>query len=401
MSVSDDENGLRLLLSNRLDKLSSPTSISNLKYDLNAGVPDSDSLPLEPLRRAFDEVLSLNPKEALTYDTPNFGFEPLKEAIIEKIAETFRDIDSSWVSLVSGSAHGLDNIAAAFVDEGDVILVGAPTYPGAIRTFTSRGAKLISVEQDESGFSATGLETALTNGAASKLRIKAAYLIPNYDNPSSTLMPLVRRKELIEVARRHEILLIEDGAYAGIDLSGPPPPPLFQLAQGRGVIYCGTFSKTIATGLRSGYILASPAVTKALKFMRFDNASSSLVQQAIHKFYTSDEYPEHLEKIQKIYRCRRDVVTDALNKYCKSFVSFSDPDGGFFHWLTLRDGLSANEIRETAALQGVAISPGGGYYLANHVDQDSRVRIVFSALDEASLLDAIKLLGKSLEIISK
>jgi DNA-binding transcriptional MocR family regulator len=82
-------------------------------------------------------------------------------------------------------------------------------------------------------------------------------------------------------------------------------------------------------------------------------------------------------------------------------VSFSDPDGGFFHWLTLRDGLSANEIRETAALQGVAISPGGGYYLANHVDQDSRVRIVFSALDEASLLDAIKLLGKSLEIISK
>jgi 2-aminoadipate transaminase len=401
MSVSDDDKRLRLLLSNRLDKLSPPTSISNLKYDLNAGVPDSDSLPLEALRRVFDEVLSLNPKQALTYDTPNFGFEPLKEAVIEKIAETFRDIDSSWVSLVSGSAHGLDNIAAAFVDEGDVILVGAPTYPGAIRTFTARGAKLISVEQDEYGFSAAGLDAALTAGAASKLKIKAAYLIPNYDNPSSTLMPVERRKALIKVAKRHEILLIEDGAYAGIDLSGPPPPSLFQLAHGRGVIYCGTFSKTIATGLRSGYILASPAITKALKFMRFDNASSSLVQQAIHKFYTSDEYPDHLEKIQKIYRGRRDVVTEALDKYCKAFLNFSNPEGGFFHWLTLREGLSASEAREAAALQGVAISPGRGYYLANHLEQDSRVRIVFSALDEASLVDAIKLLGKSLEIISK
>ena len=401
MSVSDDDKRLRLLLSNRLDKLSPPTSISSLKYDLNAGVPDSDSLPLEALRRVFDEVLSLNPKQALTYDTPNFGFEPLKEAVIEKIAETFRDIDSSWVSLVSGSAHGLDNIAAAFVDEGDVILVGAPTYPGAIRTFTARGAKLISVEQDESGFSAAGLDAALTAGAASKLKIKAAYLIPNYDNPSSTLMPVERRKALIKVAKRHEILLIEDGAYAGIDLSGPPPPSLFQLAHGRGVIYCGTFSKTIATGLRSGYILASPAITKALKFMRFDNASSSLVQQAIHKFYTSDEYPDHLEKIQKIYRGRRDVVTEALDKYCKAFLNFSNPEGGFFHWLTLREGLSASEAREAAALQGVAISPGRGYYLANHLEQDSRVRIVFSALDEASLVDAIKLLGKSLEIISK
>ena len=401
MSVSDDDKRLRLLLSNRLDKLSPPTSISNLKYDLNAGVPDSDSLPLEALRRVFDEVLSLNPKQALTYDTPNFGFEPLKEAVIEKIAETFRDIDSSWVSLVSGSAHGLDNIAAAFVDEGDVILVGAPTYPGAIRTFTARGAKLISVEQDEYGFSAAGLDAVLTASGASKLTIKAAYLIPNYDNPSSTLMPVERRKALIEVAKRHEILLIEDGAYAGIDLSGPPPPSLFQLAHGRGVIYCGTFSKTIATGLRSGYILASPAITKALKFMRFDNASSSLVQQAIHKFYTSDEYPDHLEKIQKIYRGRRDVVTEALDKYCKAFVNFSNPEGGFFHWLTLREGLSASEAREAAALQGVAISPGRGYYLANHLEQDSRVRIVFSALDEASLVDAIKLLGKSLEIISK
>lgn len=401
MSVSDDDKRLRLLLSNRLDKLSPPTSISNLKYDLNAGVPDSDSLPLEALRRVFDEVLSLNPKQALTYDTPNFGFEPLKEAVIEKIAETFRDIDSSWVSLVSGSAHGLDNIAAAFVDEGDVILVGAPTYPGAIRTFTARGAKLISVEQDEYGFSAAGLDAVLTASGASKLTIKAAYLIPNYDNPSSTLMPVERRKALIKVAKRHEILLIEDGAYAGIDLSGPPPPSLFQLAHGRGVIYCGTFSKTIATGLRSGYILASPAITKALKFMRFDNASSSLVQQAIHKFYTSDEYPDHLEKIQKIYRGRRDVVTEALDKYCKAFVNFSNPEGGFFHWLTLREGLSASEAREAAALQGVAISPGRGYYLANHLEQDSRVRIVFSALDEASLVDAIKLLGKSLEIISK
>ena len=103
--------------------------------------------------------------------------------------------------------------------------------------------------------------------------------------------------------------------------------------------------------------------------MRFDNASSSLVQQAIHKFYTSDEYPEHVEKIQKIYRSRRDVVSESLDKYCKSFVTFSEPRGGFFHWLTLREGLSATEVQEAAALQGVAISPGQGYYLSDHSEQ--------------------------------
>ena len=396
-----DANKLGSLLSSRLEQLGSPTSISRLEYDLNAGVPDSESLPLEALRRAFDEVLRVNPKQALTYDTPNYGFEPLKKAIIERIAKTVSGIDESWVSLVSGSAHGLDNIAAAFVDDGDVILVGAPTYPGAIRTFTSRGAKLISVEQDADGFSAAGLDSVLTEGAAGNLKIKAAYLIPNYDNPSSVLMSLERRKALIEVANRHGILLIEDGAYAGIDLSGPPPASLFQLAQGQGVIYCGTFSKTIATGLRSGYIVASPSITRALKFMRFDNASSSLVQQAIHKFYTSDEYPEHVEKIQKIYRSRRDVVSESLDKYCKSFVTFSEPRGGFFHWLTLREGLSATEVQEAAALQGVAISPGQGYYLSDHAEQGLRARVVFSALDEVSLTSAIKLLGKSLKIISK
>tara|TARA_Y100000588_G_scaffold171929_1_gene185767 strand:+ start:397 stop:1596 length:1200 start_codon:yes stop_codon:yes gene_type:complete len=381
--------------------LKRPTALSDLKYDLNAGVPDPNSLPSEALGRAFTRILESNPEESLTYDTIHFGFPALKAFIAHKYADSVAGINDDWVTMVSGSAHGLDNIASAFFDKGDGVIVGAPSYPGAIRTFTARGASVFAARQDASGITGDSLKLVLEKCQDENIRVKAIYLIPNYDNPSSVLMPVERRKEILQIAQDYKVLVIEDGAYAGVDLSGAPPDSLFEMAGGEGVIYCGTFSKTIATGLRSGYLMASPDITRSLRFMRLDNASSPLVQRAIYEFVSSDEYESHLSKILSIYRARRDAASESLIKYCGRFVEFDEPKGGFFHWLRLRDGISASSIVSKAREFGVAVSAGSGYYLEDDPESDSRVRLVFSTLSEDDLADAIELLGKSFESIRK
>ncbi len=383
--------------SERFGLLKRPTAISDLKYDLNAGVPDPNSLPSRTLGRIFTEVLEKNPAEALTYDTIHFGLPVLKAFIAQKYADSVEGINGDWITMVSGSAHGLDNIASAFFDKDDAVIVGAPSYPGAIRTFTARGASVFAARQDASGMTVDSLEAALANCQDSNMRVKAIYLIPNYDNPSSVLMPLERRREILDIAQRHKILIIEDGAYAGIDLSGYPPKSLFEMAGGEGVIYCGTFSKTVATGLRSGYLMAAPDIIRSLRFMRLDNASSPLIQRVIYEFVSSDEYDSHLSKMLSIYRARRDAASESLVKYCGRFVEFDEPKGGFFHWLRLRDHASAGQVVSKAREFGVAVSAGGGYYLDADPEGDRRIRLVFSTLSEGHLAAAIQLLGKSFE----
>ena len=401
MKVSEGSPDFHPDSSERFGLLKGPTALSDLKYDLNAGVPDPNSLPSEALGHAFTRILEANPEESLTYDTIHFGFPALKAFVAQKYADSVVGINDDWVTMVSGSAHGLDNIASAFFDKDDGVIVGAPSYPGAIRTFTARGASVFAARQDASGITGDSLKLALAKCRDENIRVKAIYLIPNYDNPSSVLMPAERRKEILEIAQGHKVLVIEDGAYAGVDLSGDPPKSLFEMAGGEGVIYCGTFSKTIATGLRSGYLMASPDIIRSLRFMRLDNASSPLVQRAIYEFVSSDEYESHLSKILSIYRARRDAASESLMKYCGRFVEFDEPKGGFFHWLRLRDDISASSIVSKAREFGVAVSAGSGYYLDADPEGDRRIRLVFSTLSEDNLADAIELLGESFESIRK
>ena len=145
--------------------------------------------------------------------------------------------------------------------------------------------------------------------------------------------------------------------------------------------------------------MAAPDIIRSLRFMRLDNASSPLVQRAIYEFVSSDEYESHLSKILSIYRARRDVASESLIKYCGKFVEFDEPKGGFFHWLRLREHISASSIVSKAREYGVAVSGGNGYYLDADPEGDRRIRLVFSTLSEDDLADAIKLLGKAFESI--
>lgn len=389
---------MEALLSPFARSLAPPTSLSPLPFDLNAGVPDRESLPAAALAEAARAALLEDPGGALTYGGAQ-GFEPLRAWIAERHAtETGQPVTSAEVTITTGSAHAIDNIAATFVGPGDVVIVGAPSYPGAIRTFRARGARLVDVPQDDDGLRVDALKATLAALRTAGTPAKLLYVVSNYDNPSGSTLPEARRRALVDVARRHRVLVIEDDAYTGIDLDGPPLPSLSEIGGGEGVLRVGSFSKIVATGLRVGWIVGERPLIDRLVFMRFDNGSSPFVQRTLLHYLRSGAHEPHLVRLQSIYRERRDVSAAGLRECCEPYVTFRPPAGGFFHWLRLRPGLDAAAVTAAAARQGVAVTPGTGYF-ANGGGED-RVRLVYSALPPPALREAIARFGRALEEVA-
>ena len=386
------------LLAPIVRRLPRNTSLSPLRYDLNAGVPDRPSLPAAALAAAATAVLAEDPAGALTYGGQQ-GYEPLRAWIARtQGAAAGLPLGSEAVTLTSGSAHGLQNVALTFLAEGDIAVVGAPTYPGAIRTFRARGAHVVTAAQDGDGLIPDALEAALHALHTEGRRAKLVYVVPNYDNPTGATLPLDRREAIVRITRDHGALIVEDDAYAGLDAAGPPPPSIFAVAAGRGVIRLGTFSKTVATGLRVAWILSEPPIVQALVHMRFDNGASPFLHRVVLHFLESGAYEPHVARLQAIYRERRDAAAAALREFAEPYVRFRVPDGGFFLWLHLNPPLTAQAVVHAAAAREVAVTPGPTYF-ANGGGADT-LRLVYSALPPADLRDAIARLGEAMAAVA-
>lgn len=382
------------LLAPTLSMLAEPTALSTLDYDLNAGVPDRDSLPAAELAKAAERAIRNDPGGALTYGGAQ-GYEPLRTLIAEKHFPAKLKLGSQHISLCSGSAHAIDNIAGTFIGPGDTVVVGAPTYPGAIRAFRARGAQLIDVPQD-----ASGLRTDLLAELLGKTNIppKLIYLIPTYDNPSGSTMPLEKRHELLQLAEAYRLLVVEDDAYAGLDLGVPPPPSLFELAGGRGVIHVGTASKTIATGLRLGWTVAAPEITRRLVFSRLDNGGSPLIHRTVFEYLRAGTHEEHLLNLRAIYQERRDAAAVAVTNALDGFARFDLPAGGFYLWLQLSEQLNATSLVESSRARGVAVTSGQLYFANSGGEQ--HIRIAYPALSPDDLQAAIKIIGEAASAIA-
>ncbi|MSP21447.1 MAG: PLP-dependent aminotransferase family protein [Dehalococcoidia bacterium] len=386
------------LLAPAVGALDPPTSLSPLPYDLNAGVPDRPSLPWRELAEATRRALEANAGDALTYGGAA-GYEPLRAWIAARqSAETGLEVTSTQVTLASGSAAAIDTIAATFVGAGDLVITGAPTYPGAIRAFKARGATILDVPQDDDGLRMDALEEALREQHAAGRRVKLIYVVATYDNPSGATLPLDRRERLAALSREYGTLIVEDDAYAGIDLDGPPPTSLFEVARGQGILRVGTFSKTIASGLRVGWVVAEPRIVQRLNFMRFDNGASPFVHHTVLAYLQGGTFDSHVARLRDLYRERRDASAAALVEHCEPYVTFRSPAGGFFHWLWLRPGLDARAVFEACQRHGVAVTPGQSYY-PNGGGND-RVRLVYSALTPDELREAVARVGRALEEVA-
>lgn len=378
------------LASKFIDSVTEPSKLSEASFDLSAGVPDEDSLPNDFLAQSAKIILQDSPKESLIYAGTK-GYLGLREWIIDNFQSTTnQNYNPGNVSLVSGSAHGLDNIARAFINPNDIVLVNSPTYPGALRTFRACGAKIIDISMD-GNLDIENMSQIISKLKMQKEQIKLFYIVSSNNNPTGVSLDNSIKSKLVNLCAKNDILIVDDRAYGEISFASKPQLSLSAAAPNEYIIEIGTFSKTIATGIRVAWIIASDSVINKLDTMRFDNGGSNLMQRVVHNFVSSKNYLSHLEHIRNVYEEKRDISAHALEKYCGNKIDFSIPNGGFYHWLKINNGIENEILRKRALQKGVGINSGNIYYV--NEDDKEHLRLVFSKLNLSDLENAIQILS--------
>ena len=350
------------------------------------GLPASEVFPTERFREACCKVLDREPHLALQYGATE-GYEPLREMIARHIARYGIKAKSENVLITSGSQQALDLIGKLLINPGDRVLVEAPTYLGALQAFNVYEADYVSVPSDEDGLRSDLLEDPLRSGP------KFMYVLPNFQNPGGTTLSEGRRHELVLLADKYGIPIVEDDPYGQLRYEGEHLTPLVVLDRENlrrddgysigNVIYLSTFSKTLAPGLRLGWIVAPPEVISKLVQLKqgADLHSSTFVQMVAHEVARDNFLDEHVKLIRRVYRERRDVMLEALMQYFPPEVTWTRPKGGLFLWVTLPEGADAQKLFEAAVRENVAFVPGDCFYAPNgHQGQGRRhMRLNFSA----------------------
>ena len=364
------------------------------------GIPDPALFPSEAFAAAYSDILGgAASGSALQYSTSE-GYKPLRQWIAGQMAELGIPCTIDNIIITSGSQQGLDYLGKLFLSPNDTALVTRPTYLGALQAFNA-------YEPHYDQLSLTGNRTPdayRTTAAQAGGRVKFAYMSADFANPTGATLDRVERERIIALADDLDIAVIEDGAYQALRYDGVPIPPILALEIARKgdinqtrTIYCGSFSKTLAPGLRVGWVCASETVISKLVLITQAATlhSSTINQMAIHRV-AEHGFEAQVDKIRKVYRQRRDCILAALTRHMPDGISWTKPEGGMFIWVTLpahMDGaaLLARSL-ETAK---VAFVPGRAFHAdgtgANHF------RISFSCADDAVIEDGIKRLGAFLK----
>ena len=346
------------------------------------GLPDVPSLPSEELLRATRTVLERERREALQYGG-TFGPQPLREAIAERSSGIEGiPLTHEHVTVTSGAAHGIGIACEALIDPGDTVLVESPTFPGSLRTIHSFGARVEAVPMDDEGLRVDLAEETLKRLADEGRRAKLLYTIPTHQNPAGSTLPLARREKLLELAREHRLMLMEDDAYGELWFGDEPPPSLFSLSGGELAIKVATFSKIIATGLRLGWNLAPPTFVTRMAALRYDMGSSPYLGRIVAEMTRNGDLDRHVERLRGIYRRKLDRLCTAIAEHCGEYVGYVRPGGGFFLWLALQPGLSAIEVQRVANEKGVLIGAGPHFFADGNATQHLRVAFSYTPVEE-------------------
>jgi len=345
------------------------------------GLPAPQLFPVEELRRAAETVLTQRGHEALQYSTTE-GYAPLREWVAARLGAA-----AAQVQIVSGSQQALDLVAKIFLNPGDAVVLGAPTYMGALRAFDAYEVDYLSVPTDDEGMLPGALEAAL------KTRPKLVYVTPNFDNPTGVTTSLARRQVLLQLARRYEVPVLEDNPYGELRFEGAELPHLYTLAPDI-VIYAGTFSKIMVPGFRLAWVLAAPKVLTLLARAKqaADLHTATTTQMIACEVAQADFLEAHIERARDFYKAQRDLMLGALDAYMPTEVRWTRPAGGMFLWVTLPDGIDASEMAYEAVRQGVAYVPGETFFT------DGRglntLRLSYSGASPAEIDEGVRRLGQ-------
>jgi 2-aminoadipate transaminase len=364
------------------------------------GLPASEVFPTERFREACSRVLDTQAHLALQYGATE-GYQPLREMIARHLERYGIQARVENVLITSGSQQALDLIGKLLINAGDRVLVEAPTYLGALQAFNVYGAEYVSVASDADGLRTDLLEPSLRLGP------KFMYVLPNFQNPGGTTLSEGRRHELVLLADKYGIPLIEDDPYGQLRFEGEHLTPLVVLDRENlrrdngysigNVLYLSTFSKTLAPGLRLGWIVAPPDVISKLVQLKqgADLHTSTFAQMVAYEVARDGFLDEHVKLIRRVYRERRDVMLEALAENFPPEVSWTRPQGGLFLWVSLPSGMDAQKLFETALKENVAFVPGDSFYAPNGNADEARrhLRLNFSAAPPDQIREGIRRLG--------
>ena len=265
----------------------------------------------------------------------------------------------------------------AFLEQGDVVIVEAPSFSGSIRTIRGHMAEIVPVPIDDQGVLVDEAARVIEKAEASGKRVKLFYTIADFHNPTGVTMSAERREALIQLCAEHQVIILEDAAYADIYFGPARPPSLYGMAGGQGVLKVGTFSKPIATGLRIGWVQGREDFIDALSRVKYDMGNSPVLLRALAEYVGSKKLEEHLEEMRPLYKAKCEALCRSLEEHCSQYVRFTKPDGGFFLWVECI-GPKARDLMREAAELGLIFPAGATFFLQGDDDDTSHIRLAFS-----------------------
>jgi 2-aminoadipate transaminase len=382
----------RVMRSSAMRDLMAITARSEV-ISLAGGLPDTSTFPAKSFAAQMTRIAQESAAEALQYG-PTEGFEETKDCILQVMGAEGMLPEPEDIIVTTGGQQAIDLACKTLVDPGDVVICEAPTYPGAVPVFCSYQADVVQIECDADGMRVEELEGVLKGLADEGRRPKFVYSVPTFQNPSGVTMSFERRRQLVDLARQHELLVVEDNPYGLLRYSGDALPPLYQLDGGDFVIYIGTFSKILSPGIRLGWMVAPPPVMEkvVLGKQASDLCTSTLTQYFVREYFGEGRWRDYIESLVEIYRGRRETMVEALREHFPAQATWTEPEGGMFIWATLPEYIETSDLLAKALREDVAFVPGQAAY-ADGRGRNS-MRLNFSGVTDDEIREGIRRIGK-------
>lgn len=356
-----------------------------------AGNPAPEAFPTDVIAKLSEEIFREEPINALQYSITE-GYAPLREKLREDLTKHGIFADGDSVIITAGAQQAIESVAKILCNEGDVIICEDPSFIGSLNAFRSYGAKLVGIPMDNDGMVPEALEQAL----GSNPNAKFIYTIPNFQNPTGRTMTLERRKKVLALAKKYGVYIVEDNPYGALRFAGEDVPCIKELDSDGVVFYAGTFSKTLAPGLRVGYLVSPAEISaKAVVGLQTSTVHTNIwAQMLTYRFLTTVDFDAHLDRLRGIYRAKCARMLNGLKAALPDFVELTEPQGGLFIWATIPERFDMNKFCTEAVKRKVAVVPGNAFTADENAVSHS-FRLNFSTPTDAQIDAGVEILGKA------
>ena len=358
------------------------------------GLPAPELFPIEAMKVVSQKVLTEMGKDALQYSTTE-GYDPLRVKIADRLKRVGIVANKDDILITSGSQQGLDFTAKIFINPGDFVLCESPSYLGALNAFKAYECDFKEIDTDSNGMVLSHLESVIQTTPTAKF----IYVIPDFQNPSGRTWSEERRRGLVEIANKYNLVIIEDNPYGELRFDGEAIQTIKSFDTEGRVVYLGTFSKTFSPGMRIGWVLASPEVLNKYIMVKqsADLQTSSMSQRELNEYLELYDFDAHIDTIKRVYKVRRDLMIETVREEFPSAAEVEIPCGGLFAWVKLPKSVDTKEVLVKAIENKVAFVPGGSFF--PNGGQENFMRLNFSNMSEEKIVEGIKRLGKILKEI--